>query len=259
MARKLGKTEDYAFFMKRSEYYKNLYDVETRAMRPKDSNGNWLSPFDPYALAHADSSVGGHYTEGNALQYTWHVMQDIPGLIELMGGKEQTGEVLDYLFNTTQETTGKLSDVTGLIGQYAHGNEPSHHVAYLYNYLDRPGETQRLVRQITTDFYRNKPDGLIGNDDCGQMSAWYLFSAMGFYPMNPVSGELVFGAPQLPKVTLQLADGKSFTMEARSLSAENMYVDKIEWNGQPYDQKFITYADIMGGGTLVFHMTDVAR
>ena len=259
MAQKLDKMEDYAFFMKRSGYYKNLYDNETRAMRPKDPNGNWLSPFDPYELAHADSNIGGHYTEGNALQYTWHVMQDIPGLIELMGGKEKTGEVLDYLFHTTQESTGSLSDVTGLIGQYAHGNEPSHHVAYIYNYLDRPEETQRLVRQIITDFYQNKPDGLIGNDDCGQMSAWYLFSAMGFYPMNPVSSELVFGAPQLPKVTLHLADGKTFAMEARNLSAENMYVDKIEWNGQPYDQKFITYADIMGGGTLVFHMTDVAR
>lgn len=259
MAQKLGKTEDYKFFMKRSGYYKNLYDAETHAMRPKDSHGNWLSPFDPYELAHADSNVGGHYTEGNALQYTWHVMQDIPGLIELMGGKEQTGKVLDSLFHTTQGSTGKLSDVTGLIGQYAHGNEPSHHVAYIYNYLDRPGETQRLVRQITTDFYKNKPDGLIGNDDCGQMSAWYLFSAMGFYPMNPVSGELVFGAPQLPKVTLKLGDGKTFTMEARNLSAENLYVDKIEWNGQPYNQKSITYADIMGGGTLLFYMTDVAR
>lgn len=259
MAQKLGKTEDYKFFMKRSGYYKNLYDAETHAMRPKDSNGNWLSPFDPYELAHADSQVGGHYTEGNALQYTWHVMQDIPGLIELMGGKEQTGKVLDSLFHTTQGSTGKLSDVTGLIGQYAHGNEPSHHVAYIYNYLDRPGETQRLVRQITIDFYQNKPDGLIGNDDCGQMSAWYLFSAMGFYPMNPVSGELVFGAPQLPKVTLKLGDGKTFTMEARNLSAENLYVDKIEWNGQPYNQKSITYADIMGGGTLLFYMTDVAR
>ncbi|MEL7600014.1 MAG: GH92 family glycosyl hydrolase [Proteiniphilum sp.] len=259
MAQKLGKMEDYAFFMKRSGYYKNLYDNETRAMRPKDANGKWLSPFDPYELAHADSNIGGHYTEGNALQYTWHVMQDIPGLIELMGGKEKTGEVLDYLFHTTQESTGSLSDVTGLIGQYAHGNEPSHHVAYIYNYLDRPEETQRLVRQIITDFYQNKPDGLIGNDDCGQMSAWYLFSAMGFYPMNPVSSELVFGAPQLPKVTLHLADGKTFAMEARNLSAENMYVDKIEWNGQPYDQKFITYADIMGGGTLTFYMTDVAR
>ncbi|MDD2245744.1 MAG: GH92 family glycosyl hydrolase [Proteiniphilum sp.] len=256
MAQKMGKTDDYRFFMKRSGYYRNLFDKETNSMRPKDSNGDWLSPFDPYELAHADSNVGGHYTEGNALQYTWHVLQDIPGLIDLMGGKEAAGKVLDYLFNTTQETTGKLSDVTGLIGQYAHGNEPSHHVTYIYSYLDRPEETQRLVRQITNDFYRNKPDGLIGNDDCGQMSAWYMFSAMGFYPVNPVSGELVFGAPQIPKASLNVGNGKYFTMEAKNLSAENMYVERIELNGQPYDKKFITYKDIMNGSKLVFYMTD---
>jgi predicted alpha-1,2-mannosidase len=255
MAQKLGKTEDYEFFMKRANYYRNLFDRETGAMRPKDSKGEWLSPFDPYELAHADSQVGGHYTEGNALQYTWHVLQDIPGLIDLMGGKEAAGKTLDYLFNTTQETTGKLSDVTGLIGQYAHGNEPSHHVAYIYSYLDRPEDTQRLIRRITTDFYRNKPDGLIGNDDCGQMSAWYMFSAMGFYPLNPVSGQLVFGAPQIPKASINVRGGKRFTMEAKNLSAENMYVEKIELNGRPYNEKFITCEDIMNGGSLVFYMT----
>nr|MBP7105479.1 GH92 family glycosyl hydrolase [Fermentimonas sp.] len=213
MAKKLGKTEDYEFFMNRSGYYKNHYDNETKSMRPKDSKGEWLTPFDPYRLAHADSNIGGHYTEGNALQYTWHVLQDIPGLIELLGGKEEAGKVLDFLFTTEQESTGTLSDVTGLIGQYAHGNEPSHHIAYIYMYLDRPEDTQRLIRQICNDFYQNKPDGLIGNDDCGQMSAWYMFSAMGFYPVNPVSGELVFGAPQLPKTTLNLDNGKTFTIE----------------------------------------------
>lgn len=259
MAQKLGKTDDYAFFMKRANYYKNLFDKESNTMRPKDANGKWLTPFDPYELAHADSQVGGHYTEGNALQYTWHVLQDIPGLIELMGGKEEATKVLDYLFHTKQESTGKLSDVTGLIGQYAHGNEPSHHVAYLYSWLNRPKETQRLVRQITSDFYQNKPDGLIGNDDCGQMSAWYLFSAMGFYPVNPVSGEMVFGAPQLPKVSIQVGEGKTFTVEAKNLSTENMYVDKIEWNGRPFDQQFISYADIMQGGTLVFYMTSASQ
>lgn len=258
-AEKLGETEDALFFRKRSEYYKNLFDKETKAMRPKDSKGEWISPFDPYELAHADSKVGGHYTEGNALQYTWHVMQDIPGLIELMGGKEETGKVLDYLFNTTKESTGTLSDVTGLIGQYAHGNEPSHHVAYIYSYLDRPEETQRLVRQICTDFYKNKPDGLIGNDDCGQMSAWYMFSALGFYPMNPVSGEFVFGAPQIPMAQINVGNGKTFTMEAKNLSKENMYVEKIELNGQLYDKKFITYQDIMNGSSLVFYMTSEVK
>lgn len=258
-AQKLGKTEDYDFFLKRANYYTNLFDKETNAMRPKNSKGEWIAPFDPYELAHADSRVGGHYTEGNALQYTWHVMQDIPGLIELMGGKEATGKVLDYLFNTRQESTGTLSDVTGLIGQYAHGNEPSHHVAYIYAYLDRPQETQRLVRQICTDFYKNKPGGLIGNDDCGQMSAWYMFSAMGFYPMNPVSGEFVFGAPQIPMARIDVGNGKTFTMEANNLSEENLYVEKIELNGQPYDKKFITYRDIMNGSSLVFYMTNEVK
>lgn len=255
MAKKLGKTEDYEFFMNRSGFYKNHYDNETKSMRPKDSKGEWLTPFDPYRLAHADSNIGGHYTEGNALQYTWHVLQDIPGLIELLGGKEEAGKVLDFLFTTEQESTGTLSDVTGLIGQYAHGNEPSHHIAYIYMYLDRPEDTQRLIRQICNDFYQNKPDGLIGNDDCGQMSAWYMFSAMGFYPVNPVSGELVFGAPQLPKTTLNLDNGKTFTIEAINLSEENMYIEKIELNGSIYTEKFITYDDIMNGGELTFYMT----
>ena len=255
MAKKLGKTEDYEFFMNRSGFYKNHYDNETKSMRPKDSKGEWLTPFDPYRLAHADSNIGGHYTEGNALQYTWHVLQDIPGLIELLGGKEEAGKVLDFLFTTEQESTGTLSDVTGLIGQYAHGNEPSHHIAYIYMYLDRPEDTQRLIRQICKNFYQNKPDGLIGNDDCGQMSAWYMFSAMGFYPVNPVSGELVFGAPQLPKTTLNLDNGKTFTIEAINLSEENMYIEKLELNGSIYTEKFITYDDIMNGGELTFYMT----
>jgi predicted alpha-1,2-mannosidase len=258
-AEKLGKTEDAAFFRKRADYYKNHYDKATNSMRPKDSKGKWLTPFDPYALAHADSNVGGHYTEGNALQYTWHVMQDIPGLIEWMGGKEKAGEVLDYLFNTEQESTGTLSDVTGLIGQYAHGNEPSHHVAYIYPYLDRPGETQRLVRKICTDFYKNKPDGLIGNDDCGQMSAWYMFSAMGFYPVNPVSGEFVLGAPQVTSASLDIGNGKWFTMEAKNLSKENLYVEKVELNGKPYGKRTITYKDIMDGSSLVFYMTSEVK
>lgn len=256
MAKKLGKTEDHEFFMKRADYYRNLFDKETGAMRPKDSKGEWLSPFDPYALAHADSQVGGHYTEANALQYTWHVLQNIPGLIELMGGKEAAGKLLDYLFNTTQESSNQLSDVTGLIGQYAHGNEPSHHVAYIYSFLDRTEDTQRLIRRITTDFYQNKPDGLIGNDDCGQMSAWYMFSAMGFYPLNPVSGELIIGAPQIPKAVINVGNGKHFTMEARNLSEENMYVEKIELNRQPHDKKFITYENIRNGSSLVFYMTN---
>lgn len=258
-AEKLGKREDAAFFRKRADYYKNHYDKSTNTMRPKDSKGEWLTPFDPYALAHADSNIGGHYTEGNALQYTWHVMHDIPGLIEWMGGKEKAGEVLDYLFNTKQETTGKLADVTGLIGQYAHGNEPSHHVAYIYAHLDRPWETERLVRQICNDFYKNRPDGLIGNDDCGQMSAWYIFSAMGFYPMNPASGEFVLGAPQVKSASINVGNGKRFTVEAKELSEENLHVERVELNGKPYNEKTISYRDIMEGASLVFYMTNEAK
>lgn len=256
MAQKLGKNDDYEFFINRSNFYKNHYDSETMSMRPRDSKGDWLTPFDPYQLAHADSDIGGHYTEGNALQYTWHVMHDVPGLIQHMGGKEQAGEILDYLFTTEQESTGQLSDVTGLIGQYAHGNEPSHHIAYLYMYLDRPHDTQRLIRQICRDFYQNKPDGLIGNDDCGQMSAWYLFSAMGFYPVNTVDGQYIFGAPQLSKATIELGNGNTFVMEAINLSEENMYIEKIELNGEPYPENFITHDHIMNGGKLTFYMSN---
>ncbi len=258
MAKKLGKDEDFDFFNKRSNYYKNVYDKESKAVRPKDSHGNFISPFDPYELAHADSKVGGHYTEGNARQYTWHVLQDIPGLIDLMGGKHEAGIILDSLFYTTKETTGKLSDVTGLIGQYAHGNEPSHHVTYIYPYLDRPKEAQKLIRQICTDFYKARPDGLIGNDDCGQMSAWLLFSSIGFYPLDPVSGEFVIGAPQVPSAIIPLANGKSFRMKAENLSVKNLYVERIELNGEAYDKKTISYKDIMDGANLVFFMTDNA-
>ena len=170
-----------------------------------------------------------------------------------MGGKEKAGEVLDYLFNTKQETTGKLADVTGLIGQYAHGNEPSHHVAYIYAYLDRPWETERLVRQICNDFYKNRPDGLIGNDDCGQMSAWYIFSAMGFYPMNPASGEFVLGAPQVKSASINVGNGKRFTVEAKELSEENLHVERVELNGKPYNEKR-SVTDIMEGASLVFYI-----
>lgn len=259
MAKEMNKEEDYQFFMNRSEFYKNVYDKESKAVRPKDSKGNFMTPFDPYELAHADSQIGGHYTEGNARQYTWHVLQDIPGLIDLMGGKEEAGVILDSLFYTTKSTTGTLSDVTGLIGQYAHGNEPSHHVTYIYPYLDRPKEAQKRIRQISTDFYRAQPDGLIGNDDCGQMSAWFLFSSLGFYPLNPVSGEYVIGAPQVPAATIPLPNGKTFTMRTQNLSVNNLYVEKIELNGKPYTHRTISHKDIMDGANLLFYMTDNAQ
>ena len=251
MAKRMGKAEDAEYFGKRANFYKNLFDKETQFMRPRNSDGSWKSPFNPSQVAHAESN-GGDYTEGNAWQYTWHVQHDVPGLIELFGGEAAFLNKLDSVFTVELETT--QADVTGLIGQYAHGNEPSHHVAYLYTLAGKPERTQELIRQIFDTQYRPEPDGLCGNDDCGQMSAWYMFSAMGFYPVDPVSGNYVFGAPQLPKITLRLANGKTFTVIAEGLSAENKYVESITLNGNAYDKNYITHEDILNGGTLVFKM-----
>lgn len=253
MAKRMGKTEDAAYFARRADFYKNLFDSSTQFMRPKKSDGTWKSPFNPSQIGHAES-VGGDYTEGNAWQYTWHVQHDVPGLIALFGGEEPFLNKLDSLFTLKLETT--QADVTGLIGQYAHGNEPSHHVTYLYALAGRPERTQELIREIFDTQYSPKPNGLCGNDDCGQMSAWYMFSAMGFYPVNPVSGEYVFGAPQLPEFVLHLADGKTFTIKAEGLSEANKYVKSITLNGEPYTKNFISHADIVKGGTLVYQMTD---
>lgn len=253
MAKRMGKTEDAAYFARRADFYKNLFDSSTQFMRPKKSDGTWKSPFNPSQIGHAES-VGGDYTEGNAWQYTWHVQHDVPGLITLFGGEEPFLNKLDSLFTLKLETT--QADVTGLIGQYAHGNEPSHHVTYLYALAGRPERTQELIREIFDTQYSPKPNGLCGNDDCGQMSAWYMFSAMGFYPVNPVSGEYVFGAPQLPEFVLHLADGKTFTIKAEGLSEANKYVKSITLNGEPYTKNFISHADIVKGGTLVYQMTD---
>lgn len=253
MAKRMGKTEDAAYFARRADFYKNLFDSSTQFMRPKKSDGTWKSPFNPSQIGHAES-VGGDYTEGNAWQYTWHVQHDVPGLIALFGGEEAFLNKLDSLFTLKLETT--QADVTGLIGQYAHGNEPSHHVTYLYALAGRPERTQELIREIFDTQYSPKPNGLCGNDDCGQMSAWYMFSAMGFYPVNPVSGEYVFGAPQLPEFVLHLTDGKTFTIKAEGLSEANKYVKSITLNGEPYTKNFISHADIVKGGTLVYQMTD---
>ena len=251
MATRMGKAEDIEYYGKRKDFYKNLFDTQTQFMRPRNSNGTWKTPFDPSNVGHSES-VGGDYTEGNAWQYTWHVQHDVPGLIELFGGEEKFLTKLDSVFTVELKTS--QADVTGLIGQYAHGNEPSHHVAYLYTMAGKPERTQELIRQIFDTQYRPEPDGLCGNDDCGQMSAWYMFSAMGFYPVDPVSGNYVFGAPQMPKIVLNLTNGKTFTVIAEGISEENKYVESITLNGEPYTKNYITHEDIVNGGTLVFKM-----
>ncbi len=256
MAKALGKDGDAAFFSNRSMNYKNLFDTATMLMRPKFSDGKWLDPFDPFALAHAES-VGGDYTEGNAWQYSWHVMHDIDGLIDLYGGEKQFAGKLDSLFIYDASLMGEgLSDVTGLIGLYAHGNEPSHHVAYLFAMAGRPSKTQELVRELCDTKYINRPDGLCGNDDCGQMSAWYVFSMAGFYPVDPVSCRYVLGAPQLPSATFNLSNGKQFTVIAKGLSEKNKYVASVTLNGEPCDKGYITHDELMQGGELVFTMTE---
>lgn len=255
MAKLLNKTADYHFFLKRSQNYINLFDVSTGLMRGRKADGSWVTPFDKLKISHAESK-GGDYTEGNAWQYVWQVQQDIPGLIKLMGGKEKFALKLDSLFTMDSKVYGDglTLDVTGLIGQYAHGNEVSHHVAYLYNYAGQPWKTQKLIPQILTEEYKNNPEGLSGNDDCGQMSAWYVFSALGFYPVNPVGGQYVLNAPFYTKASLTLPNGNHFTITASNRSAKNIYVKQIKLNGKPYQSRFLSHTELMHGGTLEFVM-----
>ena len=261
MAKKLGKEGDYALFMKRASNWRNVFDPSVGLVRGRDSKGNWREPFEPFALGHG-ADVANDFTEGNSYQYTWHVMQDPEGLIAASGGKEVFVRRLERLFTLPSkvEGAGFVSDVSGLIGQYAHGNEPSHHVVYFFALAGRPDLTAKYVRRVFDEFYLPKPDGLCGNDDCGQMSAWYLFSAMGFYPFNPCGGEYVLGAPQVEKVTLYCSPSPStftsFTVMAKNLSKECKYVKSVTLNGKPVTNWRIFHADIMKGGELVFEMTD---
>ena len=249
----LGREEDAAFFLKRSEYWRNVFDPETHLMRARNSKGEWETPFDPFRVAHW--KTGGAYTEGNAWQYTWHVLQNPEGLMDAMGGREAFVTKLDSLFTLTGDFgDGEAVDVSGLIGQYAHGNEPSHHVIYLYSLAGERDKAADLIREVWTSQYKDGPDGLSGNDDCGQMSAWYIFSAMGFYPVNPASGEYVLGAPQLKKMKIHLPGGKTFTVEASNISQSNRRVAAVSLNGKPIEGAKISHSDILAGGTLTFSM-----
>ena len=257
MAEHLGHSEDAKFFFKRSGNWKNVFDSSIGFARGKDSKGRWRNPFNPFALSHG-SGHDTDFTEGSAFQYSWHVMQDVPGLVAAMGGRADFVKQLDELFTAPSKTEGmgEVLDVTGLIGQYVHGNEPSHHVIYFYPQVGHPEKAAARIREVFDRFYLPKPDGLCGNDDCGQMSAWYVFSAMGFYPFNPCGGEYVIGAPQLPRVTLNLANGKMFTMTAKGLSRKNKYVKSVRLNGKPVKNWKIHHSDIVRGGELIFEMID---
>lgn len=251
MAEALGKQDDATYFSKRARAYREYFDPTTQFMRGKLSDGTWREPFDPIKSSHRRDD----YCEGNGWQYLWLVPQDPEGLIEMLGGDGPFAEKLDQLFTVESiKSEGASADISGLIGQYAHGNEPGHHTTYLYAFVGQQWKTARLVRQILTTLYSDQPDGLSGNEDCGQMSAWYVFSAMGMYPVNPAAGIYVFGSPIIDEATIAVAGGKSFTIVAQNNSPENIYIQSAELNGRPYSKSYITHPDIVAGGELTFVM-----
>lgn len=250
MAKALGQEDDYLQYLQYSRNFSNLFDPATGFMRGKTATGEWKTPFSPLYSSHRDDE----YTEGNAWQYSWFVPHDVEGLINLHGGKEAFARKLDSLFTTEAKMEGEnvSPDISGFIGQYAHGNEPSHHVAYLFNYVGQPWKTQFYVNKIMTELYKNSPDGLCGNEDCGQMSAWYVLSAMGFYPVNPVEGKYQLGTPLFEKVTIKTGPEKKFVITANKVSDKHIYVKKVLLNGEPLKRTWITHEEIMNGGTLEF-------
>ena len=251
LAKKLGKDEDYKYFKKRSKLYKEYFDEETKFMRGKLSDGSWRTPFDPVSAQHRVND----YCEGNAWQYLWLVPQDPEGLIELLGGDDAFNEKLDKLFSmSSEQEIGASMDITGLIGQYAHGNEPSHHTTYMYAYSGQPYKIADKVRYINNELYTDQPDGLSGNEDCGQMSAWYIFSSIGFYPVNPSNGAYVFGSPLFDTVEIDVPGRKKFTVKTVNNSDENIYIQSVFLNGKKYDYSYITHKQITKGGELKFIM-----
>lgn len=247
MAKDLGKEEDYNYFIERAKFYANVFDPSTSLMRAK-KNGKWFEPFDPY-------SVSGDYTEANAWQYSFFVPQDVNGLINLVDGDDKFISKLDELFTASSELTGReQSDITGLIGQYAHGNEPSHHMAYLYNYAGATSKTQEMVHQILSTMYTAQPDGLSGNEDCGQMSAWYVLSAAGFYPVCPGDNKYIIGSPFFDKAEINTGNKKKFVIRANNLSDKNIYIQSAKLNGEDYPYSYINHSDIEKGGEIIFEM-----
>ena len=235
-------------FYKRSQNYRNVFNPASSFMQPIDDKGVFQPNFSP-------DDYTAHICESNGWQYFWSVQQDIKGLIALTGGKDRFTEKLDSMFTYIPAGNADLPLFsTGMIGQYAHGNEPSHHVIYLYNKVRQPWKTQKYAAQVMHDLYFNAPAGLCGNEDCGQMSAWYVFSAMGFYPVNPVSGEYEIGTPLFPEIQMHLDNGKTFTVLAPGVSRENIYIQSVKVNGQPYDKSYITHRQIMDGATVEFEM-----
>ena len=251
MARAWGRTDVAAEFSKRAGYWRNTFDPETGFVRARLSDGKFRTPFDPTAI-----NYGSDYTEGNAWQYSWFVPQDQAGLFKAMGGDRKVVAKLDAMFDfdNSKLDYSHAEDIAGLIGQYIHGNEPSHHVAYLYDYAGAPWKTQERLTQIVESQYKPTPDGLSGNDDLGQMSAWLVFTGLGFYPVTPGSLQYVIGRPFVERAALRLPNGKVFTVTARNMTADHPYVGSVMLNGQPLERSYITDAEIRAGGMLEFAM-----
>lgn len=248
MAEKLGERRIADEFYKRSQNYKNVYNPRTSFMQPRDNKGNFIQPFSP-------DDYTPHICESNGWQYFWSVQQDVDGLIGLVGGTERFARKLDSMFTYNPSADEDLPIFsTGMIGQYAHGNEPSHHVIYLFNAVGQPWKTQKYAAEVMHELYKNTPAGLCGNEDCGQMSAWYVFSAMGFYPVDPVSGRYEIGTPMYPEMKMHLDNGKTFTVLAPAVGKENIYIQSVKLNGKPYDKSYITHEQIMNGSVFEFEM-----
>jgi predicted alpha-1,2-mannosidase len=251
LAKKLGKTADYEHFIKRSAFYQNLYNPKTGFFQGRNKDGNWLTPFDPLSYG---GNGGSPYTEANAWQYNWYVPQNVPEMIRLMGGDQKFTAKLDSFFTLANKPGDVNGNASGFIGQYAHGNEPSHHIAYLYDYAGQPWKTQYYVSKVLNELYNNSSSGYAGNEDCGQMSAWYIFSAMGFYPVNPANGIYAIGSPILQKASIQLSNGKAFNVEVKNSGKQNRYIQSVKLNGQVYHKTYITQNDITNGSTMEFIM-----
>jgi predicted alpha-1,2-mannosidase len=255
VAKKLGRTDDVAIQLKRSQNYQHLFDKQTLFIRAKLSNGEWTTPFDPKEMGHTEKYRD--YTESNAWQTAFGVQHDVKGLIDQFGGREPFLKKLDELFNQSSVLPADAPpDIAGLIGQYAHGNEPSHHIAYLYIWAGQPWKTQERIRQILDTLYHNDPDGLAGNEDCGQMSAWYVMSSLGLYAVDPASGTYVFGTPLFESAKINLAGGKTLTIEAKRSSPSQKYVQSVALNGKTLDRLWVRHADLVNGATLTFTMGD---
>uniref|UniRef100_UPI0030F45D28 GH92 family glycosyl hydrolase n=1 Tax=Paraglaciecola sp. TaxID=1920173 RepID=UPI0030F45D28 len=248
LAANLGEQADADYFAKRAQAYKTLFDKDSGLMRGKNADGTWVSPFNPIYVEHRNTD----YTEANAWQYSFFVPHDVKGLASLFGTEQAFVAQLDTLFNMSSHMEGDVSpDISGLIGQYAHGNEPCHHVPYLYGFTSQKWKTEQRIRQIRSQMYRNDPDGLTGNDDLGQMSAWYIFSALGFYPVNPVGGEYILGLPLFEQLTLNLPNGNALTVVKKGDTGSN-YVKEVRLNGVLLDDNRINHQQILQGGSLEF-------